>query len=152
FFHIPFLIANTLNANQQFSDAQKWYQYIFNPTQPPHLAGYWPLNEGSGETLNDLAGNANGAFFQANWQTVSDFPGVVSRSVLDMNHLGWVSFPPARLQPGSEMTVSFWSFGGNSSDERATVSSKPTGDGSASIIFDIIPPTPNGEIYFACGG
>lgn len=34
FFHIPFLIANTLNANQRFADAQKWYQYIFNPTQP----------------------------------------------------------------------------------------------------------------------
>lgn len=32
FFHIPFLIANQLNANQQFADAQKWYHYIFNPT------------------------------------------------------------------------------------------------------------------------
>jgi hypothetical protein len=32
FFHIPFLIANQLNANQRFSEAQKWYHYIFNPT------------------------------------------------------------------------------------------------------------------------
>jgi hypothetical protein len=32
FFHIPFLIANHLNANQKFSAAQKWYHYIFNPT------------------------------------------------------------------------------------------------------------------------
>ncbi|MEZ4703573.1 MAG: hypothetical protein R2834_24795, partial [Rhodothermales bacterium] len=32
FFHIPFLIANRLNANQQFAEAQTWYHYIFNPT------------------------------------------------------------------------------------------------------------------------
>ena len=32
FFHIPFLVANTLNANQRFEEAQKWYHYIFNPT------------------------------------------------------------------------------------------------------------------------
>jgi hypothetical protein len=31
FFHIPFLVANTLNANQRFEEAQKWYHYIFNP-------------------------------------------------------------------------------------------------------------------------
>ena len=32
YFHIPFLIANHLNANQKFAEAQKWYHYIFNPT------------------------------------------------------------------------------------------------------------------------
>jgi hypothetical protein len=32
FFHIPFIIASTLNANQKFEEAQKWYHYIFNPT------------------------------------------------------------------------------------------------------------------------
>ena len=32
FFHIPFFIANRLNANQKFEDAQRWYHYIFNPT------------------------------------------------------------------------------------------------------------------------
>jgi hypothetical protein len=31
FFHIPFLVADTLNHNQQFKDSQKWYHYIFNP-------------------------------------------------------------------------------------------------------------------------
>ncbi|MEB3359022.1 MAG: LamG-like jellyroll fold domain-containing protein [Synechococcales bacterium] len=34
FFHIPFLIANQLNANQNFAEAQRWYHYIFNPTTP----------------------------------------------------------------------------------------------------------------------
>ena len=32
FFHIPFLIANRLNANQNFAEAQKWYHYLFDPT------------------------------------------------------------------------------------------------------------------------
>ncbi len=32
FFHIPFLIANHLNSQGRFADAQCWYHYIFNPT------------------------------------------------------------------------------------------------------------------------
>lgn len=32
FFHIPFLIANRLNANQNFAEAQKWYHFLFDPT------------------------------------------------------------------------------------------------------------------------
>jgi len=32
FFHIPFFIANKLNSNQLFEEAQRWYHYIFNPT------------------------------------------------------------------------------------------------------------------------
>ncbi|MDZ4701595.1 MAG: LamG-like jellyroll fold domain-containing protein [Rhodothermales bacterium] len=44
FFHIPFLIANRLNANQQFAEAQRWYHYIFNPTARDGSASknrYW---------------------------------------------------------------------------------------------------------------
>ncbi|HMN29489.1 MAG TPA: hypothetical protein PKE45_15170, partial [Caldilineaceae bacterium] len=32
FFHIPFLIANHLNANQKFKEAKWWYERIFDPT------------------------------------------------------------------------------------------------------------------------
>jgi hypothetical protein len=32
FFHIPFLIAQHLNTQQQYAAAQRWYEYIFNPT------------------------------------------------------------------------------------------------------------------------
>lgn len=32
FFHIPFLIANHLNANQKYKEAKWWYERIFNPT------------------------------------------------------------------------------------------------------------------------
>lgn len=32
FFHIPFLIANHLNSQGKYAEAQRWYHYIFNPT------------------------------------------------------------------------------------------------------------------------
>lgn len=32
FFHIPFLIANHLNSQSKYFEAQKWYHYIFDPT------------------------------------------------------------------------------------------------------------------------
>jgi len=32
FFHIPFLLANHLNSQGKYSEAQKWYHYIFNPS------------------------------------------------------------------------------------------------------------------------
>ncbi|HEX8104896.1 MAG TPA: neuraminidase-like domain-containing protein [Solirubrobacteraceae bacterium] len=35
FFHAPFLVANMLHANQQFQAAERWYQYVFDPTRPP---------------------------------------------------------------------------------------------------------------------
>ena len=33
FFHIPLYIAGLLSQNQQFEDATKWFQYIFDPTR-----------------------------------------------------------------------------------------------------------------------
>ena len=32
FFHIPFLIANHLNSQGKYAEAQKWYHYIFDPS------------------------------------------------------------------------------------------------------------------------
>lgn len=32
FFHIPFLIADHLNAQGRFDESQRWYHYIFDPT------------------------------------------------------------------------------------------------------------------------
>lgn len=32
FFHVPLLIACRLSQNQQFEDAQRWFHYIFDPT------------------------------------------------------------------------------------------------------------------------
>lgn len=67
FFHIPFFIANQLNANQNFSEARNWYHYLFNPTLPetgtsrldgtPANARYWrylPFQEASNKPFGEL--------------------------------------------------------------------------------------------------
>ncbi|MEM6828911.1 MAG: hypothetical protein AAF551_00245 [Bacteroidota bacterium] len=38
FFHAPFHIAMSLNADQKFEDAKEWYEYIFDPTE---TSNYW---------------------------------------------------------------------------------------------------------------
>lgn len=46
FFHTPFLIANRLSNNQRFAEAQKWYHYIFDPTDVSsdlYPKGYWKI-------------------------------------------------------------------------------------------------------------
>jgi hypothetical protein len=32
FFHLPILVADRLSRNQRFEEAQKWFHYVFNPT------------------------------------------------------------------------------------------------------------------------
>ncbi|MGL4599470.1 MAG: neuraminidase-like domain-containing protein, partial [Bacteroidia bacterium] len=41
FFHAPLLVSKTLKTNQQFLDAEKWLQYIFNPTEGKQKTDYW---------------------------------------------------------------------------------------------------------------
>ncbi|OQP60444.1 hypothetical protein A3860_33515 [Niastella vici] len=43
FFQIPFLIANHLNSQGKYADAQRWYHFIFNPTAVD-LSGTAPAN------------------------------------------------------------------------------------------------------------
>lgn len=38
FFHAPFLIAQSLNTAQKFTEAKEWYEYIFDPTE---ISRYW---------------------------------------------------------------------------------------------------------------
>jgi hypothetical protein len=35
FFFAPFLVADSLRANQRFREAKDWFEYIYNPTQQP---------------------------------------------------------------------------------------------------------------------
>ena len=58
FFHIPALIADTLNANQKFKEAQQWYHRIFKPVDAnpgaPGEHSYWqylPFKEHTAERL-----------------------------------------------------------------------------------------------------
>ncbi|MBO1349467.1 MAG: hypothetical protein EBE86_019695 [Hormoscilla sp. GUM202] len=116
FFHGPFLVANALNSNQQFAEVQQWYHYIFDPTLPENeegndegLVGDWPMDEGSGTTLNDRAGSNNGTVNgEANWRTVTDFPPTPARKVLEFDgDSNFIEFGQEQYF-GSEYTVSGW--------------------------------------------
>jgi len=63
FYHAPMLIANQLNQDQQFEEAQKWYHYIFNPLDrtgdvydtPQHYWQFKPFfEEYDLDSINDL--------------------------------------------------------------------------------------------------
>lgn len=66
FFHLPFFIANQLNAVQRFEEAKRWYEYIFDPAAvskgqvpPPEApnAVYWqylPLRSLQPTSLVDI--------------------------------------------------------------------------------------------------
>ncbi len=41
FFHAPFMLAKRLSANQRFTEAHRWFHYIFDPTYVAH-AEPWP--------------------------------------------------------------------------------------------------------------
>ena len=43
FFHAPALIASMLSTGQRFDDAQTWYQYIFDPTEPADSWRFLPF-------------------------------------------------------------------------------------------------------------
>ncbi len=61
FFHAPFLIANHLSNNQRFAEAQKWYHYIFDPTDvsdDSYPEGFWKIKPfytaESGQPIHEL--------------------------------------------------------------------------------------------------
>lgn len=39
YFHIPFLLADSLHSQEKFDDARRWYQYIFDPTATDEPGG-----------------------------------------------------------------------------------------------------------------
>jgi hypothetical protein len=62
FFHAPFLIAQRLNADQQFESAKQWYEHIFDPTE---VSDYWkflPFLAADPDALMSSLGNALAIF------------------------------------------------------------------------------------------
>lgn len=71
FFYAPYFIAEKLHSSNKFKEAERWYQYIFDPTDNSSLtldvdwytdvllqqnvAGYWPLNNVD-ESTNEFPG------------------------------------------------------------------------------------------------
>lgn len=61
-------------------------EYLIDLPESSALIGHWPLDKGQGKVISDKAGDNDGALKgNANWQTATDFPGIVSRKVLQFD-------------------------------------------------------------------
>lgn len=56
FFYAPYLIAEKLRTSQKYKEAEKWFQYIFDPTNQNSPVAYWPINREVNSKFPDLAG------------------------------------------------------------------------------------------------
>ncbi len=131
------------------------------------LVGYWPLNEGDGtivldKTANEKHGTIYGA---AQWVTDSELqlepppPETTPEanylmfqdSVLSFDGINdYVELPPASLPTGNQITVSFWTYGGNLLPKSNSVIE--TKDANNIRVVNIHLPWSNQKIYFDCGG
>jgi Tc toxin complex TcA C-terminal TcB-binding domain/Concanavalin A-like lectin/glucanases superfamily/Salmonella virulence plasmid 28.1kDa A protein/Neuraminidase-like domain len=95
FFYAPYLIAEKLSGNQQFATAEKWYQYVFNPTKVNPLVAYWSLGHiidseptnpnaldvvggNNGQAYNTILADYNESIFSLTKRTVTVFNGTSS--------------------------------------------------------------------------
>lgn len=138
FFHIPFLVANTLNANQRFAEAQKWYHYIFNPTQPqlPQAIAYWPLDEGSGTGIGDRVSNNKGTLQNTQWIVVTDFPASTSRPVLQFDgKTSYVEISSTAINDLNSGTIAAWVY--LEDNHCVTILSKQHDNWNTYVVFSI---------------
>jgi hypothetical protein len=108
FFHAPLLVALTLSQNQQFQDADRWFRYIFDPTNSnPYVSSpdrYWqvqPFRQGVPQTLL--------ALMQA---IDAGDPDAVAQ-VTDWYHHPFHPFRIARLRLGAFMKYVFMAYVSN---------------------------------------
>jgi len=55
FYFIPMLVANGLTINQQFQQAQRWLQYVFNPTRPERFVTADAIVDETSEAISKQA-------------------------------------------------------------------------------------------------
>jgi len=114
------------------------------------LVGYWPLNEGANNAINDKTSNGNHGTIQgASWQLEKALPlvGLKTNSVLSFDGIDdWVEFPGKSFPTGNELTVSFWSYGGNALPKQCSAIASV--DKAGTRVFNVHLPWDNGVIFF----
>ncbi|MCU0546308.1 MAG: LamG domain-containing protein [Oscillatoriaceae cyanobacterium Prado104] len=127
----------------------------------PDLLGYWPLSEGSGNTVADKTekknnGTIKGAtwqqqiFFQPIQPTLQQKTNIESESVLVFDGKDdYVEFPGQCVPAGNEITVTFWVYGGSSLPKQTSILEAV--EKSAVRMLNIHLPWSNGRVYFDCG-
>lgn len=96
FFHIPWLIATRLQANQRFEEARKWFHYIFDPTSRPgadapatplepkqrfwNVLPFWKAQGQTIRSIDDLLGATDSSEAFRKWREEPFKPFVVGRA------------------------------------------------------------------------
>lgn len=90
FFHIPLLIAGKLRNNQRFEEAQKWYHYIFDPTESPQrgFLGFYYNNR----NLQELAFCRIDRTINFDWEDGSPMSGFKTNN-FSVRWLGRITAP-----------------------------------------------------------
>ncbi len=86
----------------------------------PGLVGYWPFNEGMGETVVDRSSQTNhGKIIGANWQPEQPIKAFEQKanfieSGLEFDGVDdYIELFPTSIPAGDEITVTFWAKGGD---------------------------------------
>lgn len=119
FFYAPFLIADQFETNQRFQLAQKWYQYIFDPTPlgvANEILGYWPMDD-TGDVLHDKVGTNNGSVVVPGhgytWRQLQESPLGPNVSVFELgqSEQSYISIGNLNLaNPKGPMSFVFWLY------------------------------------------
>ncbi|MFC6102136.1 Tc toxin subunit A-related protein [Olivibacter domesticus] len=111
FFYAPYYVAEKLRTANKYPAAEKWYQYIFDPTNQATPVAYWPLNR----TFNDQFPNLTGREAAIpNGPTASSeetpFFSNKPREIwkLDPKNNSYFSVPYAKALNSPEFTVAAW--------------------------------------------
>nr|AXN93585.1 ORF2 [Cylindrospermum alatosporum CCALA 994] len=128
----------------------------------PGLVGYWPLNEGTGTTVQDKTKNANHGTISGNatWVQaeipieVKQQPVIASPPNLQpvLNFDGqddFVELAAKSIPSGSEITVNFWSYGGSLSPKHSSIIAAKGPNNER--ILNIHLPWGESKIYFDSG-
>ncbi|HWV72514.1 MAG TPA: LamG-like jellyroll fold domain-containing protein [Pseudosphingobacterium sp.] len=111
FFYAPYYVAEKLRTANKYSEAEKWYQYIFDPTNQATPIGYWPLNRKVKDQFPDLTGKEtaipNGLIDPS--EQIPFFSNK-SRTIWTFNPEGnsYFSVPYAKALNSLEFTVAAW--------------------------------------------
>ncbi len=105
FFHGPLLTAITLSQNQQFAEADKWFRYIFDPTDaeagvavPDRFWQVQPFRDGVPQTLLDLL------------QQIDEADAAALAQLNEWYQHPFEPFPIARLRIGAFQKYAFMAY------------------------------------------
>jgi Concanavalin A-like lectin/glucanases superfamily len=120
------------------------------------LAGWWPMNEGSGQTVRDRSGNGNdgtlGSTAGADDNDPSWISGVFRGSALRFDGNDFVRIPDSAVLASQKLTVSAWVRGSGSPGRFKYVVAKGAGGNCTASSYGLYTGTNEGMVFYVNDG